>query len=136
MTTLNLLLRRWAELEPLHCEMEIPSLISIEVGDTKRIGIILNRAFNWQDYAATQTAVQKAIAARPGWDMELQSGYTLRDAVVYFGTVRHENGSEFVSTESPEPAIALLDAYIKALEAFLEALLPQLQFHPNPTSSL
>jgi hypothetical protein len=66
-----------------------------------------------------QAGLQHAIDSRPGWDWVLQSCLNPKGETAYLATVHHPGGKEFWSEEFDEPAIALLSAYIQALEEWL-----------------
>jgi hypothetical protein len=105
------LLNRFSELEPERCQPEAGGWWLLKAGYFISQPLLPNYT------AILLGQILAAIAAHPTWDVTLQSGYSLRNEVVYFGITRHSNGIEFVSADDPEPAIALLDSYLQALEA-------------------
>ena len=113
------LLLRWAELEPEKCHPpdHLGSYKITAHGGAWRIGpsdifasapIILIRL---------QHCVQLAIAARPNWGFQLHlTRHIHTNEPAYFGIVDRGDGKEISSPDYSEPAIALLSAYLQALE--------------------
>lgn len=70
------------------------------------------------DIAVLQRAVQQAIATRPEWGFQLHlTRHINTGEPAYFGIVDRGDGKEISSPDFSDPAIALLDAYVQALEA-------------------
>lgn len=115
-------LRRWSNFEPAYCNVE-------EVCEAQTniwVGVPGNRFLIYEhktgqptemDLVLIQRAVLHAITNRTGWDLTLQTGLDLKNQLIWFAVVRRQNGLEFYSGNESDAAIALLAAYVNALEA-------------------
>lgn len=102
--TLETLLRRWAELEPARCRIELPESVWCCGMDRFLIGSQIDLVF-------IQCAVQEAIEAR-GWVWRVRGHGNYAVAWVWFNILSSDH-----EQTADTPAAALLSAYLQALEA-------------------
>lgn len=116
MNEFNELLNRWAELEPARCKK------AVLVGECFQIAI---DGFDWwslarcpdaMDFSPLQRSLQEAIAARKWW-MRLEYNPDISPPKPYIANISFEESDDSFEALEEEPAIALLSAYIQALEA-------------------
>lgn len=108
----------WAELEPGRCNVNDGQLnIKVDGYWQRLIFHAEPYAFPLVSQAIVQAAVQEAIAVK-GWDMTLHfTAGTDGEAIGYTGEVDTTLAHLFWQVFHAEPAIALLFAYLSALQA-------------------
>ena len=112
------LLKKWVELEPDRCKA-YPELggIGILICPGHWFGINISEPLDQRDYATIQRGVQAAITAH-GFGFELTYNPLTQ---TYWGQIFEEADGDFWHQwslhEGNESSVALLEAYLAALEA-------------------
>lgn len=105
-------LQRWAELEQNRCLFGQESIWLLIDGHWQ----IIHGTANWADLATIEYALREAIIAR-GWRIEMTSPRFGGPEWVAGIPVEKDGVVQWYDAKHEQPAIALLIAYLSALEA-------------------